>query len=127
MRVRCGTDIIEVNRMEKSLASNARFAEKVFTEAEIEYCESKNAGRYESYAVRFAAKEALLKAMGVGMFAGAALTEIEIINDAESGAPSVRLYGGAAEIYKGIGGASLSVSLSHTSHTAIAMVVMLCE
>jgi len=127
MRVRCGTDIVEIGRIKRSLASNARFADKVFTGDEIKYCESKNAGRHASYAARFAAKEAFLKALGVGIFAGAALTEIEVSIDAESGAPSLRLYGGAAEIYKMKGGASLTVSLSHTSQTALATVVILCE
>ena len=126
MRVRCGTDMINVKRIEHSLKSNELFAAKVFTEREIDYCESKNAGRYESYAARFAAKEAFMKALGVGMFNGAAFNEIEIINDEATCEPQMNLSGGAAGLYEQIGGASLSVSLTHTSETALAMVVLLC-
>ena len=126
MRVRCGTDIVDVKRIENALKSNARFSSKVFTEAETAYCESKKAGRYQSYAARFAAKEAFLKALGVGLSGGAALREVEVANDANTGAPIICLHGGAAGLYKQNGGASLSVSLSHTADAAIAVVVMLC-
>jgi len=152
MQVRCGTDIIEVKRIEGSLKSNSRFAGKVFTDAEIEYCESKKAGRYESYAARFTAKEAFMKALGTGLFGGTALTEIEVVNSpgvdsgaeagadtgagadddpvaspgASSGAPSLRLHGAAADLYRQIGGVSMSLSLSHTADTALAVVVILC-
>ena len=126
MDIRCGTDIIEVRRIEKSLDSVAGFAKKVFTDGEIAYCDKKKAGRHESYAARFAAKEAFMKALGIGMFAGAAFNEIEVENDAETGAPRLILHGGAAEQYAGIGGTSLSVSLSHTAETAVATVVILC-
>jgi len=127
MQVRCGTDIVDVKRIEKAIGSGSRFAEKVFSEAEINYCEGKKAGRYESYAARFAAKEAFLKALGTGLFTGASLTEIEIVNDEATGGPSLNLYGGAAELYSQLGGLSLSVSMSHTAETAIATVVMLYE
>ena len=127
MRVLCGTDIIDVNRIKRSLESNTGFAAKIFTVGEIEYCESRKAGRYESYAARFAAKEAFLKALGIGLYSGAALPEIEIANDAATGAPTLNLYGGAAELYGRTGGASLAVSLSHTAETALATVVILCD
>ena len=126
MNIRCGVDIAEVRRIEHSIKSGARFAPKVFTELEIEYCESRSAGKYESYAARFAAKEAFLKALGIGIFAGAAFTEIEVANDEATRGPELRLYGNAAALYRQKGGESLSVSLSHTADTAIAMVVMLC-
>jgi len=126
MRVRCGIDIIETERIEKALKRSARFADKVFTETEILYCDSRNAGKYESYAARFAAKEAFLKSLGTGLFSGAALNEIEVVNDAETGEPSMRLSGGAARLYGEKGGISLAVSLSHTGKTAAASVVMLC-
>jgi len=119
--------MIDVSRIEKSVGSNPRFVEKLFTDVEIKYCEAKNAGRYQSYAARFAAKEAFLKALGAGMFAGAKLTEIEVVNDAESGAPTLKLHGGAAEMYRLKGGRDLSVSLTHTSAIAFAAVVILGE
>ena len=126
MHVRCGTDIIEVDRIERSLSSTAGFRDRVFTSGEIDYCEHKKAGRYESYAARFAAKEAFLKAIGTGLYAGAALTEIEVVADAETGAPSLSLSGGAAEVFEKKDGVSLALSLSHTANTALATVVMLC-
>ena len=127
MAIRSGIDIIDVKRIEQSLKSNERFAAKVFTEREIDYCESKKARRFESYAARFAAKEAFMKAIGVGMLNGAGFTEIEVINDGATGEPHLCLHGGAADLYRQNNGASLSVSLSHTSETALASVVLLCD
>ncbi|MCL2058623.1 MAG: holo-ACP synthase [Oscillospiraceae bacterium] len=126
MQVRCGTDIIDIKRIKHSIDSNGRFAQKVYTDAEIAYCDSKSAGRYASYAARFAAKEAFLKALGAGLYNGAALTEIEVVNDAATGEPALQLYGGACSLYNQKGGISLSVSLSHTAEAALATVVMLC-
>jgi holo-[acyl-carrier protein] synthase len=126
VRVCCGVDIVDVKRIEDTLTANAKFAAKVFTEAEVVYCESKKLGKYESYAARFAAKEAFLKALGIGMYAGAALTEIEVVKDRATGRPDLRLSGGAADIYGKKDGFSISVSLSHTEDTAIAIVVMMC-
>ena len=126
MQVLCGTDIVDVKRIEAALKSNARFAEKVFTVAEIKYCESKNAGKYQSYAARFAAKEAYLKALGVGISGSASLADVEVVNDEITGRPTLCLHGGAAETYTARRGESLSVSISHTAETAIAIVVILC-
>ena len=125
MGIRCGVDIADVKRIEHSLKSNGLFAAKVFTEGEIGYCESKKARKYESYAARFAAKEAFMKALGTGMLNGAGFTEIEVVNDAATGEPHLKLHGGAAKLYDQTNGASLSLSLSHTPETAIAMVAML--
>ena len=126
MEIRCGVDIVEVGRVERALKLRERFAGKVFTDAEIGYCEAAGAGKYEKYAARFAAKEAALKAMGVGLFSGAELNEIEVVNDGATGAPWLRLLGGAGELYNELGGASLSVSLSHAGGNAVASVAMLC-
>ena len=126
MNILCGTDIVEVGRIKKAMEAGPRFAEKVYTESETKYCESKNTGRYESYAARFAAKEAFVKAVGAGLFKGAALKDAEICNDA-GGAPFFRLHGGAAELYALTGGKSISVSLSHTAQFAVAVVVIICE
>ena len=126
MQVLCGTDITDVKRIEKAVKSNPGFAAKVFTQDEILYCNAKKAGCYQSYAVRFAAKEAFLKALGVGISKGAALAEVEVANDEATGAPFLRLHGGAAEQYGRKNGESLSVSLSHTNDMAIATVIILC-
>ena len=126
MNILCGTDIVEVGRIKKAIETGARFVEKVYTGPETEYCESKKSGRYESYAARFAAKEAFAKAVGAGLFKGVALTDAEVVNDA-GGAPFLRLRGGAAEAFARAGGKSVSVSLSHTAEIATAVVVILCE
>jgi len=125
--VRCGTDIIDIRRIENAIKSNGRFAGKIYTDLEIDYCESKRAGKYQSYAARFAAKEAFYKAIGAGLFAGPALTDVEVYNDETSGEPSLRLYGRAADAFRLKGGSGLSVSLSHTADMALAMVVILYE
>ena len=127
MHIRNGVDIVDVGRIEHSLTSNSNFAAKVYTENEVSYCESKKAGRYSSYAARFAAKEAFMKAIGAGMFNGAQFIEIEVINDRATGEPHLQLHGGAAGIYRQLKGTSIAVSLSHTIDTAIATVVLLCE
>jgi len=66
MAVRCGVDIIEIERIRRSLEELGSFRDRVFTGHEISWCESRNRARYESYAARFAAKEAVLKALGTG-------------------------------------------------------------
>ena len=69
MGITCGVDIVEVERIKKAMG-NKRFANRIFTVGEIAYCQSKKAGKNESYAVRFAAKEAVMKAFGTGMYIG---------------------------------------------------------
>ncbi|MDR3120680.1 MAG: holo-ACP synthase [Clostridiales bacterium] len=129
MGVRCGADIVEVRRVEKALSKpgGGRFAASVFTDAEARYCEAKKAGRFESYAARFAAKEAALKALGIGLFAGAELVDIEVVNDACTGAPVLLLHNGAKGFYERMRGKSLAVSLSHTAEYALATVVIECD
>ena len=130
MGVTCGTDIVEVGRIRKAL-ENKGFVQRVFTEAESDYCESRGAGKYESYAARFAAKEAVLKALGIGLFdGGVKLTDIEVVNGAGrqgnkglSSAPSVVLHREAEKLLRQKAGTSISVSLSHTKEYAIAVVV----
>src|SRR6185503_13036868 len=96
MIVATGIDIVEISRIEEILAQRGeRFRSRVFTEAEIEYCESRTS-KSESYAARFAAKEAVMKALGTGWAEGIAWRDIEVIR-AETGAPSLRLSGRAFE------------------------------
>src|SRR5689334_16106651 len=85
-----GIDIVEVDRIAEKI-SNSAFVQKVFSRQEIEYCESK-ANAAQSYAARFAAKEAFLKATGLGLLAGLDLYEIEIKID-EAGKPFIHLKG----------------------------------
>src|SRR5688500_10499566 len=91
MIIGTGIDLIEVARVAEKVSKKNGFKQKVFSKAEIEFCEGK-ANRYENYAVRFAAKEAFLKATGLGLTAGLDLHEIEVVNDA-LGKPSIQLHG----------------------------------
>ena len=117
-------DIVEIDRMQQSVDSGGNaFRDRVFTEREIAYCESKKQMKYQSYAVRFAAKEAVSKAFGTGIGEKVGWKDIEVTNDA-SGKPSVVLYGKARELFEAMGGKSLAVSLSHCKSYAVAHVVL---
>ena len=118
-----GVDLIEIARVERVLARYGdRFLERVFTPAEILYCR----GRLPELAARFAAKEAVSKALGVGirMIArdGINWRDVEVIGDGR-GKPLVRLYDRAAERAGELGLTEWAVSLSHTHEHAIAFAV----
>jgi holo-[acyl-carrier protein] synthase len=115
-----GVDLCEVDRMRRVLARTPGFAARVFTEDEQAYCRRRR-DPVERFAARFAAKEAVLKAMGVGVGA-CALREIEVVRE-ESGAPSLVLHGAAANLAAARGIARWHVSLSHTSRVAEALVI----
>lgn len=116
-----GTDIVEIGRIKKACA-NDRFLARVFTAQERAYCESRGAGRFASYAARFAGKEAVMKALGTGL-RGGRLLEIEILPDA-LGAPQVTLTGAfhALAVHQGIRAAR--ISLSHAREYATAVCVL---
>jgi holo-[acyl-carrier protein] synthase len=116
-----GTDITEIARISKSI-ENKRFTIKVFSKAEIEYCETKT-NKAENYAARFAAKEAFLKALGTGLRAGITINEIEIVND-NLGKPSIHLIGKTAEIILDKNIQTIHVSLSHVKDMAMATVIL---
>ena len=93
MKIRCGTDIIEIERIKESIESlDGKFIKRVFTENEIKYCESKKAQKYQHYAARFAAKEAIFKAISDVLEDkySIAWKDIEILND-EKGRPEVNI------------------------------------
>lgn len=118
-----GVDLIEIVRVERVLTRYGdRFLGRVFTPAEILYCR----GRLPELAARFAAKEAVSKALGVGMRMiapdGIHWQEVEIIGDMR-GKPLIRLYGRAAERADELGLVDWTVSLSHTREHAVALVV----
>jgi holo-[acyl-carrier protein] synthase len=117
-----GTDIFEVERIAKLVARGKSYLETVFTRNEMDYCEPK-ARKSEHYAARYAAKEAVLKALGTGWRDGLAFSDIEILDD-ELGKPQVLLHGKTKEFfeYQKIG--QISISLSHTSDTAMAVAVL---
>ncbi len=116
-----GTDIVEVQRVRKAL-ENARFKERVYTQGEIDVCEKRGMQAAASYAARFSAKEAVLKAFGTGL-RGGTLQDIEILSD-ELGCPHVHLSGYYAELAAQRGVKQVHVSLSHTKEYATAQCVM---
>ena len=128
MRIRVGTDIIDIHRVQSSIEKlGDAFLRRVFTEGEIEYCERKNNNKFESYAARFAAKEAVSKALGCGIGKNASMLSIEVKNSPE-GKPFVKLHGTTFEYYKNvIKGMSIDISLSHSEDLAIAFVSILAE
>lgn len=117
-----GTDIIETERIGKLVARGRPYLETIFTEKEIEYCESK-ARKSEHYAVRYAAKEAALKALSVGWRDGLAFCDIEVIDD-ERGKPEVFVHGKVRELFERLQIQRTSISLSHSRETAIAVIIL---
>lgn len=121
MMVTCGTDIIEIKRVENLVASSAENAlHKIFSINEIKYCESKIKMKYQHYAVRFAAKEAIFKAISARLNDKFAISwnDVEVINE-ESGRPQVIFLNN-----KPCGIENIDISLSHCKEYAIAMVVI---
>jgi holo-[acyl-carrier protein] synthase len=119
-----GIDLAEIDRIEQALAARhgARLRMRVFTEGEQHYCESRGRGRAQSYAARFAAKEAVMKALGVGWGRHAAWHEIEVVR-ARGAAPHVVLRGTAAETARRLGIVRWSLSLTHAANMAMAFAV----
>ncbi|MCA9321149.1 MAG: holo-ACP synthase, partial [Planctomycetes bacterium] len=108
-----GTDIVEVERVRRAIERQGqRFLDRVFTEAEVAYCRQSR-HPWPHFAVRFAAKEAVLKVFGTGWGQGLGFRDIEVLRDAD-GRPSIRLHGAAADLARSRGFDDLIVSLSHT-------------
>jgi holo-[acyl-carrier protein] synthase len=117
-----GVDIVEIDRMQLALTRHPRMKERVFSDAERAYCEKR--GRPEvHYALRFAAKEAVLKALGTG-FSGMRFRDVEVARD-ERGRPTPVLHGRAREYAESIGVTEMHLSLSFTQATAVASAVVL--
>ena len=122
MIIATGIDLVETARLEKVLARRGnRFRDRVFTAGEIEYCEQRGS-RMASYAARFAAKEAVMKALGTGWGSGVAWREIEVICGA-GGAPRLELTGIALARFQSLGATSAHLSLTHSGGLAIAQVI----
>ncbi|MCL2622911.1 MAG: holo-ACP synthase [Planctomycetaceae bacterium] len=118
-----GTDITECDRIARMLERHPEsFAERVFTDAENDYCSRGKRQSAEHYTGRWAAKEAVLKALGTGWSSGITWRDIEILNE-PSGQPFVRLTGAAAEIAREKGIAEIQVSISHCASHAVAFAV----
>jgi holo-[acyl-carrier protein] synthase len=121
--VSIGIDIVEVYRIRETLARTPRFTERVFTEKERAYCESKGAAAAQSYAARFAAKEAFLKALKTGWRGRITWQDMEILNDAQ-GVPGLEIKGEARLLLDVLGADRIHLSLSHTTDHAVAQVVL---
>jgi holo-[acyl-carrier protein] synthase len=122
MIIGIGMDLVEVQRLDRLLERYPeRALRRLFTEREIAYCSKKESS--ESYAARFAAKEALFKALGTGWGEGTAFHEVEVLLD-DFGAPSLQLHGETARIAATRGVGRSHVSLTHTSQLAAAYVVL---
>ena len=123
MVIGVGTDLIEIARISQSIDRfGSRFLARVFTPLEIAYCQrKKNAA--ESFAARFAAKEAGAKALGTGISHGVGWLDLEVVRQ-PSGKPTLSLSGRAALRARQLGIAKSSLSLSHSKDIALAVVVM---
>ena len=120
MKIRTGIDIIEIERVRNSIEeTDGKFCERVFTQKEIEYCESKKVQKYQHYAARFAAKEAVLKAISQLLESKFDIEwkQIEVLND-ENGRPYVNL------LKEGIKINDIDISISHCKEYAVASVVI---
>jgi holo-[acyl-carrier protein] synthase len=116
-----GVDLLEVARIKKALDRwGERFLHRVFTQGERDYCKRK-AHPEQSLAARFAAKEAVLKAIGTGLSGGISWTDVEVVND-ERGKPGVRL---GERIVRRIGKRKVLLSISHTKEFAIAQAALM--
>lgn len=119
-----GIDLVEVTRIEQSIARHgAKFVERVYTAGEIAYCGGMKAPA-PFYAARFAAKEAVAKALGSGIGSSCGWLEIEVRRKA-SGEPFIVLHGAAEATAQRLGIGSLLLSLSHTEHYAVAQALAL--
>ncbi len=116
-----GIDIVEVERIERLLArQGSRFLKRAFTEAEAEYCLNKHRPAVH-LAARFAAKEAVAKALGTGFGKGVRMRDIEVVA-ADGVPPGVKLHGAALKRLGGLGASTILLSLSHTRQYAAAHV-----
>jgi holo-[acyl-carrier protein] synthase len=123
MIIGTGVDIAEVPRVRESIERfGDRFLHRIFTDGEIQYCERK-ARRFESYAARFAAKEAGMKALGTGWSHGVRWRDIEVVRP-KGQRPTIQFHGEAAAIAAKLGAKNIALSLTHTSDEALAHVIL---
>lgn len=120
MKIKCGTDIIEVSRIKESIEKlGDKFLNKIYTQKEIEYCLSKNNMKYQHFAARFAAKEAIFKAISSLLKNKYEITwtDVEVLND-ENGRPYVHFLNNIYNIEQ------IDISISHLKEYAIATCIV---
>mgnify|MGYP001142836623 CR=1 FL=1 len=121
MKIACGTDIIEIDRIKQNIENlGDKFLSKIYTKQEIEYCESKKVQKYQSYAARFAAKEAIYKALSKYIDFEYSFKDFEIVNS-KNGKPEVSLNFELKNLK------SIDISLSHCKEYAVAYVTAMLE
>ena len=124
MKIKCGTDIIEIDRIKDTIDEmGEKFLNRIFTKEEIRYCESKNKQKYEHYAARFAAKEAAFKALSFNIQNKFSVSwqDIEVANN-EQGRPSLNIKNIDLNNIE-----SIDISLSHCKNYAVANVTVLVK
>ena len=123
MSVLPGIDLVETVRIARAIERQGEaFLKRVFTDGERAYCDSR-ANSAGSYAARWAAKEAVAKALGTGIGGDALWTEIEVVREV-SGQPLIKLHGTAAALAARMGVTEVRISLTHTEHYAAAFAVL---
>ena len=120
--MRCGTDIVQISRIDEMVRRHGTLLGRFFTEQELAYCHGEKAWRTESLAGIFAAKEALFKALGTGFRQGK-WTDVEVVHD-EWGAPQYRFYGVYVEAVREKSCQLPSLSIAHDGDYAVAFVVL---
>jgi holo-[acyl-carrier protein] synthase len=119
-----GIDITEVARIAASIERfGERFLKRVYTANEIAYCQRKKRGANESFAARFAAKEAAMKAIGTGLRRGVTWQDVEVGRE-PGGRPTIIFHRKAAEFAAKLGMNRAALSITHTEHEAIAQVIL---
>jgi holo-[acyl-carrier protein] synthase len=123
MNISTGIDIVEIEQIQKLVEKHGTtFLNKVFTPREIEYCESKP-NKYQHYAARFAAKEAVMKALGQSWLQGVHWKQIEVYND-QRGKPQLVLSATSLKIFKEAGFSESALSISHAGHYSVSSVFL---
>ncbi|MFN0277722.1 MAG: holo-ACP synthase [Pyrinomonadaceae bacterium] len=123
MIVSTGIDIVEVYRIRQTIARTPRFLNRVFTANERAYCEGKGEAMWRSYAGRFAAKEAFLKALKTGWRGKITWQDVEIVSDPD-GVPLLNITGAAKKILDKHEANRTHVSIAHTADHAVAQVIL---
>lgn len=117
LNISCGTDIIEISRIKQSIEKyEEKFKETIFTAKEVEYCESHKMQKYQHYAARFAAKEAIFKALSTRIGSQYTWKDFEVLND-ENGKPKVFLATEISNLE------DIDISISHCKTYAVANVI----
>ncbi len=123
MIIGTGVDIVEIGRFRNVLErSKDRFIQRVFTPAEQEFC-NKHRDPAPHYAVRFAAKEALFKALGTGWAKGVTWLDAEVLRENQK-APTLRLHGVALKLSASMGATKVHLSLTHSDESAVATIIL---